>query len=262
MVADHLKRENDALRLAMASIGEKKTSHKVVLRGSSSSAQQSFEDQAELVAEGKSENVVIRDYSNAQYYGTVKIGTPGQEFTVRFISFIIVFFIDRVLFLISIPPPPLLPILSGNLRHRLVQPLGTKSTLQELRVLVHPRGQVQVRQFQILHVRIGRVRLSHPIRQRRREGTLLERQGHAGGRHRGHRSNVRGGRERGGVGRGVHARKVQRDFGTVGFEGLALGGATTVFKNAIDQNMVAQQMFAFDLGDNSDGELTFGVMVR
>lgn len=37
-----------------------------------------------------------------------------------------------------------------------------------------------------------------------------------------------------------------------------LGGATTVFKNAIDQGAVAQQMFAFDLGDNKDGELTLG----
>lgn len=44
----------------------------------------------------------------------------------------------------------------------------------------------------------------------------------------------------------------------LGFEGLALGGATTVFKNAIDQGKVSQPMFAFKLGDNADGELTFG----
>ena len=44
----------------------------------------------------------------------------------------------------------------------------------------------------------------------------------------------------------------------LGFEGLALGGATTVFKNAIDQGKVSQQMFAFKLGDNSDSDLTFG----
>ena len=44
----------------------------------------------------------------------------------------------------------------------------------------------------------------------------------------------------------------------LGFEGLSLGGATTVFKNAIDQNLVAQPVFAFSMGDNADGELTLG----
>ena len=44
----------------------------------------------------------------------------------------------------------------------------------------------------------------------------------------------------------------------LGFEGLSLGNAPTVFKNAIDQGQVAQPVFAFDLGDNRDGELTFG----
>ena len=29
-------------------------------------------------------------------------------------------------------------------------------------------------------------------------------------------------------------------------------------KNAIDQGKVPQQMFAFKLGDNAEGELTFG----
>lgn len=31
---------------------------------------------------GKDENVIIKDYANAQYYGTVHIGEPEQEFTV------------------------------------------------------------------------------------------------------------------------------------------------------------------------------------
>lgn len=31
------------------------------------------------VGEGKSENVIIKDYSNAQYYGEVMIGTPPQK---------------------------------------------------------------------------------------------------------------------------------------------------------------------------------------
>ena len=33
---------------------------------------------------GKHENVIIKDYQNAQYYGTVEVGSPGQSFKVIF----------------------------------------------------------------------------------------------------------------------------------------------------------------------------------
>ena len=80
IVANHLKRENDALKLAMenkdssSSATTEKIGAVVSLRGS-------FDAQ---VADAKSENVVIKDYSNAQYYGTVTLGTPPQSFTVIF----------------------------------------------------------------------------------------------------------------------------------------------------------------------------------
>lgn len=44
----------------------------------------------------------------------------------------------------------------------------------------------------------------------------------------------------------------------LGFDGLSLGNAETVFKNAMDQGMVKEGVFAFALGDNKEGELTFG----
>jgi len=61
----------------------------------------------------------------------------------------------------------------------------------------------------------------------------------------------------GGLGMGYVMGKFDGILG-LGFEGLALGDAATVFKNAIDQNAVAQPVFAFDLGDDRDGELTIG----
>jgi len=61
----------------------------------------------------------------------------------------------------------------------------------------------------------------------------------------------------GGLGVGYVMGKFDGILG-LGFEGLALGGATTVFKNAIDQDAVSRSMFAFYLGDEMDGELTLG----
>lgn len=44
----------------------------------------------------------------------------------------------------------------------------------------------------------------------------------------------------------------------LGFSSISVGGATTVFENAIKQNKVDLPIFSFYLGDNQDGELTFG----
>merc|ERR1712176_1410421 len=61
----------------------------------------------------------------------------------------------------------------------------------------------------------------------------------------------------GGLGIGYMMGKFDGIMG-LAFEALSLGGATTVFKNAIDQGAVNKPIFAFKLGDNADGELTFG----
>ncbi len=44
----------------------------------------------------------------------------------------------------------------------------------------------------------------------------------------------------------------------LGFDSISVGGVETVFHNAIDQGAVEQPVFAFYLGDEEDGELTFG----
>lgn len=44
----------------------------------------------------------------------------------------------------------------------------------------------------------------------------------------------------------------------MGFTSISVDNTITVFENAIKQNVIEQPMFAFYLGDNSPGELTFG----
>lgn len=44
----------------------------------------------------------------------------------------------------------------------------------------------------------------------------------------------------------------------LGFDSISVNGVKTVFHNAVEQGLVESSVFAFYLGDNSDGELTFG----
>jgi hypothetical protein len=222
MVADHLKRENDALKLALEQ--GNKAANVISLRGSSSQADE-FGAQVEE-AEGKSENVIIKDYSNAQYYGTVQIGTPPQEFTVIF---------DTGSSNLWVPKTK-----CKNCGYWFIN--GGKAKYDESKSSSYKKdggdfhiqyGSGDVKGF----FSVDKITLADDIEVENQKFAEV--------------SNA------GGLGVGYVMGKFDGILG-LGFEGLALGGATTVFKNAIDQNKVAQQMFAFKLGDNQDGELTFG----
>ena len=254
MVAQHLRRENDALRLAMMAGGGEQHHHhhggaeeesdlqsaKLLLRGggggggggSSSSLQSaSFAEQqvaaAALIAEeAKSENVVIKDYSNAQYYGSVEIGSPPQKFTVIF---------DTGSSNLWVPK-----VNCKNCGYWFIN--GGKSKYDE------SKSSSFVRDGSDFHIQYGSgdvrgyfsadsVTLAEDIVITGQKFAEVD--------------------DAGGLGVGYALGKFDGILG-LGFEGLALGGAKTVFKNAIDQGRVARQMFAFYLGDEMDGELTFG----
>jgi len=226
MVADHLKRENDALRLAMENKGSaavdmaQKAASKV-LRGS----QQEFENQVE-VAESKVENIIIKDYSNAQYFGTIHIGTPPQEFTVIF---------DTGSSNLWVPK-----VNCQNCGYWFIN--GGKSKYDEARSSTFTKDgsdfHIQYGSGDVKgYMSVDKITLADDIEVNNQKFAEVQ--------------------NAGGLGVGYVMGKFDGILG-LGFEGLCLGGAHTVFKNAIDQGVVAQQMFAFNLGDNSDGELTMG----
>lgn len=231
MVAAHLKRENDALKLALENKGEvvdaaKKAAAGAMLRGASTFEEQAKEATRLSEGEGKSENVIIKDYSNAQYYGTVQIGTPPQDFTVIF---------DTGSSNLWVPK-----VNCKNCGYWFIN--GGKSKYDSKKSSTHQEdgsdfhiqyGSGDVRGF----FSVDKVTLADDI--------VVDDQKFA------EVNNA------GGLGVGYVMGQFDGILG-LGFEGLSLGGASTVFKNAIDQGVVAQQMFAFDLGDNSDGELTLG----
>jgi len=226
MVADFLKRENDALRLAMSNeqspevVDGAKKAVSVALRGAQ------FEEQVEVALEGKSENVSIKDYANAQYFGTVKIGTPPQEFTVIF---------DTGSSNLWVPK-----VDCKNCGYWFIN--GGKAKYNDA------KSSSFVKDGSDFHIQYGSGDVKGFFSNDKvtfADDLVISNQKFA------EVSNA------GGLGVGYVMGKFDGILG-LGFEGLALGGATTVFKNAIDQGVVAQQMFAFDLGDNKDGELTFG----
>jgi len=218
MVADHLKRESDALRLAAGA--------SVTLRGSQTAT---FEEQVAAaqvgvgLEEGKSENIIIKDYSNAQYYGEIMIGSPPQKFTVIF---------DTGSSNLWVPKVGCRNCGDAGVKSKYDK---TKSTTYEhdgsIFHIQYGSGDV------FGHFAVDQLTLGEDI--------VIKDQKFA------EVSNA------GGLGVGYAHGKFDGILG-LGFDALSLGDATTPFSNAVNQNTIAFSVFAFYLGDEEDGELTIG----
>ena len=235
MVAAHLKRERDALfTLNHAEKGNAQNA--VSLRGSFQEqvvkAYESSLDYTPIsysqvtLGTGKSENVIIKDYSNAQYYGEVKIGTPPQKFTVVF---------DTGSSNLWVPK-----VACQNCGYWFIH--GGKSKFDKDKSSTY---QADGSDFHIQYgsgdvngyFSVDTVTLADDIVVKNQKFAEVQ--------------------NAGGLGIGYIMGYFDGILG-LGYEGLSLGGATTVFKNAIDQGVVNQPVFAFNLGDEKDGELTIG----
>ena len=213
-----LEAKNNPEQIALVS----KAASTASLRGMQ---QPSFEEQL-AAAQGKSESVSIKDYSNAQYYGVLEVGSPPQSFTVIF---------DTGSSNLWIPE-----INCKNCGYWFLN--GGKHKYDHSKSTTY---QVDGSDFHIQYGS-GDVRGSFSVD----DVTLAEDITISGQKF----AEVS---DAGGLGIGYVMGKFDGIMG-LGFEGLSLGGAETVFKNAIDQGLVKEGVFAFALGDNADGELTFG----
>jgi Eukaryotic aspartyl protease len=229
LVAAYLKRENEALKhqaaILQASADLPQATEVAVkqalLRGTADSELQQQQQQNLQ----KPENEIIKDYANAQYFGVVEIGSPPQEFTVIFDTGSSNLWIPKV-----------------GCTHCGIPFIGQKHKFDHDKSTTYAEDGSD---FEIMYgsgsvkgfFSLDDVLLADDIvinAQKFAEVT-----------------------DAGGLGIAYSLGKFDGILG-MGFTSISVGGAPTVFENAIKQNKVDQPIFSFYLGDNGPGELTFG----
>lgn len=223
VVEAHLQRQHSALKaLAAAGIkAEDSAKANRFLRGENFFDQRFFNQEFSL---GKHENVVIKDYQNSQYYGVVEIGSPPQEFRVIF---------DTGSSNLWVPKVGCshcgIPVIAPKKKYD-----EKKSSTYEVDGapfdITYGSGEVKG-EFAVDGVDMGGIEVK-----KQRLGMI---------------------EDAGGLGMAYTLGKFDGILG-LGFTSISIDGATTVFENAIAEGQVDEPVFAFYLGDNADGELTFG----
>lgn len=210
MVAAYLKRENDAL-LTMMNLKEPMTTEELKrkLRG----------------ALNKGESESIKDYANAQYYGSISIGSPPQSFQVIFDTGSSNLWVPKV-----------------GCTHCGNPFFGKKSKYDhETSTSYASDG----KDFEIMYGSGSVSGFFSKDSVTLADDIVITAQRFA---------EVQ---DAGGLGMAYSFGKFDGILG-MGFTSISIDGATTVFENAIQQHAIDQPVFAFYLGDNGPGELTFG----
>lgn len=213
MINGHLTRERDAL-LGVLHLNKdnQDASSNRKLRG--------FEESLE-----KGESESIKDYANAQYYGTVTIGTPPQSFQVIFDTGSSNLWVPKV-----------------GCKHCGLPFIGKKSKYN------HDSSSTYVEDGKDFEIMYGSGSVSGYFSQDSvtlADDIIVESQRFA---------EIE---DAGGLGIAYSLGKFDGILG-MGFTSISIDNTPTVFENAIKQNKVDKPVFAFYLGDNGPGELTFG----
>lgn len=173
----------------------------------------------------KGESESIKDYANAQYFGTITLGSPPQSFEVIF---------DTGSSNLWIPKVGCTHCGNPFFGKKHKYDHGKSSSYQEDNAdfnIVYGSGAVSGF-FSVDDVTVA-------------DDLVIAGQRFA---------EVQ---DAGGLGLAYSLGKFDGILG-LGFTSISIDNTITVFENAMKQNVVDQPMFAFYLGDNADGELTFG----
>jgi len=173
----------------------------------------------------KKESEIVKDYSNAQYYASVYLGTPPQEFDVIY---------DTGSSNLWVPEKDC--VHCGyrfiNKKNKYDKDLSSSFVEDGSDFSIHYGSGAVSGIFQLETVTLA-------------EDIVVNNQKFA---------SIH---DAGGMGIAYVLSKFDGILG-LGFDSISVSGAKTVFHNAIEQGVVDSPVFAFYLGDNCDGELTFG----
>jgi len=212
LINAHLTRERDALK-------------EVLHLGQSEGSSESRQLRGEAAALQKGENESIKDYANAQYFGTISIGSPPQSFQVIFDTGSSNLWVPKV-----------------GCKHCGLPFIGNKSKYDHQKSSTYAEDGTE---FNIMYGSGSVTGFFSKDSVTIADDIVIEGQRFA---------EIQ---DAGGLGVAYSLGKFDGILG-LGFTSISIDGATTVFENAISQNKVDQPVFSFYLGDNAPGELTFG----
>ncbi len=220
-----LTRENEALKIQLQLLNSKSTSRHLRSNISNNSNSNNDNNDNKSIYEKKQESEIVKDYANAQYYASVSIGTPPQSFNVIY---------DTGSSNLWVPEKDCVHCGYRLIHKKNKYDKDASSTYQE-----------DGSDFSIRYgsgavsgtYEIETVTLAQDIAVKNQKFASIH--------------------DAGGMGFAYALGQFDGILG-LGFDSISVGGAETVFHNAIEQGLVEKGMFAFYLGDNADGELTFG----
>lgn len=216
IVANALQRQINALALQTdpsLSVEEKRRN----LRSDSAAS-------VEIVQVGEEENIVLRDYQNAQYYGIVEIGTPPKSYQVIF---------DTGSSNLWVPKTGCKHCGSFINKKSKYDPEGSSSYEVDDNIFEITYGSGSVKG----HFAKDSVKLAGDISIEEQRFAMIE--------------------DAGGLGPAYVMSKFDGILG-LAFPRISVGDARPVLLSAIDQDLLDEPVFAFSLGDNEDGELSIG----
>mmetsp|Transcript_17359 Transcript_17359/g.24397 ORF Transcript_17359/g.24397 Transcript_17359/m.24397 type:complete len:441 (-) Transcript_17359:200-1522(-) len=242
MVLQHLTRERDALLalqvspkseqkeaeekdVSITEVDEKIAVQRRNLRTTADSESTTLSQEEPLPPLQKGESESIKDYANAQYFGTVSLGSPPQDFQVIF---------DTGSANLWVPKVGCShcgnPIFGRKHKYNHDSSQSYKEDGADFEIMY---GSGSVSGF----FSVDEVGLADDIKITGQRFAEVQ--------------------DAGGLGVAYALGKFDGILG-LGFTSISIDSTPTVFENAIAQNAVDEPVFSFYLGDNKPGELTFG----